>query len=760
MNSDEARLLIEAWNYFDSHPKEKFWEGLPGISRDEFYRLMPVITGIENLVEAKNYLGRVAQGRISETVPGTIIEKAKEGEIPKPYLEDARRATASVRAWLKNIKPKGQESLAFRQVAAAQVKAELARIEESRTERPKIETAPLKTPAPIPETIATSFPPEESVPFGIKITPAELKAFGESVGKAGGIPFKLVSFFAPPKVLARTPQATAALASAMSLSQISAKAQDLPEIEKKHFLRIVENLRQAEFSFYGQVRLSRTIISVREITILMGPEFGMTQGEAVALVRGGAPSGRGPSFISGVGRQIFGGLAQRAVTKAATKAVTSALTKAEVSITTKAVAVAAGAPAGPVGIAIGLAVGWLVDKAKDLGSWLIRNAPKVAIGLGALLFGTGFALNSSLLMGTGGLVGFGGLVGQAGGVGPALSRAGGFASSVITGITSLAVASIATPLIVALISIPVLVAIILFIINSGAYIVPPSSFSVLEENPHIGIVKEVSPSGPFENSNLPLTVTYTITITAKRGTLTNIGFEHKCGAIAKNSTNSCPAPLPQSIPQEISPVEPYVFTYTQTYSGSSYRDSLVINTFTVTADTPETTGASASGVASIIIGNPPTGCYKVAGTWPANERAAIMAATSNLVGRSPTFVARLCAAYSQVNLYYDPSKVCGVWGCAPGGNVIYFNSAGLGNTHNATYILAHESGHVLAYGSPNLYQAYLAFPGTLGELPVCTYGGTEPAEGFAEAIARYAVGSACLSNEPNNKSFVETHIFR
>jgi len=374
------------------------------------------------------------------------------------------------------------------------------------------------------------------------------------------------------------------------------------------------------------------------------------------------------------------------------------------------VAVAAGAPAGPVGIAIGLAVGWLVDKAKDLGSWLIRNAPKVAIGLGALLFGTGFALNSSLLMGTGGLVGFGGLVGQAGGVGPALSRAGGFASSVITGITSLAVASIAAPLIVALISIPVLVAIILFIINSGAYIVPPSSFSVLEENPHIGIVKEVSPSGPFENSNLPLTVTYTITITAKRGTLTNIGFEHKCGAIAKNSTNSCPAPLPQSIPQEISPVEPYVFTYTQTYSGSSYRDSLVINTFTVTADTPETTGASASGVASIIIGNPPTGCYKVAGTWPANERAAIMAATSNLVGRSPTFVARLCAAYSQVNLYYDPSKVCGVWGCAPGGNVIYFNSAGLGNTHNATYILAHESGHVLAYGSPNLYQAYLAFP--------------------------------------------------
>jgi len=327
-------------------------------------------------------------------------------------------------------------------------------------------------------------------------------------------------------------------------------------------------------------------------------------------------------------------------------------------------------------------------------------------------------------------------------------------------VSNLLIPAFAKPLLIILISVPVTVALILFIINSGAYVVPPSSSSVLEENPFIGVVKEVEPAGPFENSNLPVSVSYAITVTAKRGTITNISFEHKCEAIAEKGTSPCPAPLPETTPLEISPVEPYVYTYTQTYSGASYRDSLVINTFTVTADTPETTGASASGVASIIIGNPPTGCYNIAGTWPANERAAIMAAVSNLIGGSPTYVARLCAAYSQVNLYYDPPKVCGAWGCAPGGNVIYFNSAGLGNTHNATYILAHESGHVLSYGSPNLYQAYLAFPGTLGELPVCTYGGGEPAEGFAEAIARFAVGSSCLANEPNNKLFVETYIFR
>jgi hypothetical protein len=358
----------------------------------------------------------------------------------------------------------------------------------------------------------------------------------------------------------------------------------------------------------------------------------------------------------------------------------------------------------------------------------------------------------------GGLI-MGGLL-LAGGVGPALSSAATGVSGVLTGVLSLTVASIATPLIVALISIPVIVVIILFIINSSAYVVPPSGFSLVEENPYIGVLKEVSPSGPFENSNLPLTVTYTITITARRGALTNIVFDHKCEAMAERSTSDCPAPLPDTAPKTISPVDPYVFTYTQTYSDSRYLDSLVINTFTVTANTPEVQGTTAIGAASLIIGNPPTGCYNVAGNWPTNNRTSIMSAISNLVGNYPSFVTRLCAAYSQVNLYYDPPKVCGAWGCAPGGNIIYFNSGGLGNLRNATYILAHESGHILAYGSPSLYQSYLVFPGTLGELPVCSYGGSAPAEGFAEAIAHYVVSSSCLAGNPNNIKFVETMIFR
>jgi len=605
-----------------------------------------------------------------------------------------------------------------------------------------------KAAAPVAEAAAA-----EGV--GIKITPEALKFFEQSLAKTTEAPFKLATFFSSPKFLSKTPQAKRALASSVSLSKIAKRAESLPEPERRRLLELVENLRQAEFSFFAQTKLSRRIFSVQEITILMGPEVGLSQGKVAALVQGGAPPGKKPSLLG----RLFGGIARRAITKTATKAVTSALTKAGVSITTKTVAAGIGtALGGPIGTALGLAVGWVIDKVlrpliNKITDFISQNKWVLAIPFVAagLILGLPWLTVVGLAMG--------GLL-QAGGVGPALSGAATGVSGVLTGVLSLTVASIATPLIIALISIPLIVAIILFIINSGAYVVPPSGFSLVEENPYIGVLKEVSPSGPFENSNLPLTVTYTITVTAKRGTLTNIVFDHKCEAMAERSTSDCPAPLPDTVPETISPVEPYVFTYTQTYSGSKYQDSLVINTFTVTANTPEVQGTTAIGAASLIIGNPPTGCYNVAGNWPTNDHASIMSAISNLVGNYPSFVTRLCATYSQVNLYYDPPKVCGAWGCAPGGNVIYFNSGGLGSLRNATYILAHESGHVLAYGSPSLYQSYLVFPGTLGELPVCSYGGSAPAEGFAEAISHYAVSSSCLSGNPNNIKFVETMIFR
>jgi hypothetical protein len=474
-----------------------------------------------------------------------------------------------------------------------------------------------------PEALVAEAAVAEGV--GIKITPEALKFFEQSLGKTAGAPFKLISFFSSPKFLSDTPQTKKALASATSLPKIAKKAEALPESERRRLLELVENLRQAEFSFFAQTKLSRRIFSVREITILMGPEVGLAQGEVAALVQGGAPPGKKPSLLG----RLFGGIAQKAISKTATKAVTSALTKAGISITSEAAAATIGQVVFPipgVGVVIGLIVNWLIDKGKDLLSWLKRNAPKVAIGLGALLFGGGFVLQSTILMGAGGALAAGGFVGQAGGVGPALSNAATGVFGALTSILSLAVASIATPLIVALISIPVIVAIILFIINSGAYIVPPKpGVSGAIESPYIGVEKEIVKvldknnkeinieTEEISNDRLPIKVSYKVNVKAKKGTLTNITFENICRVTKDGPPPTCTVPTPSETPDFISPVEDFVFEYEKDYKPPDYQDTFVADIFTVTADAPEQKGAVAATSAVVKVGEPPEECPH---EWP------------------------------------------------------------------------------------------------------------------------------------------------
>ena len=688
----------------------------------------------------KEILVAIAAEQISPTTPKDL----------ETLIEDAQKREAALEAAEKTGEKRTEEFIAA---------AEKAAKTKAQTKTPPV---PPEPQAAAPETAAPS-PTEAPVSLGIKITPEAGKVLQKVTSRIATAPFRAAVSFAGPTLTADEPGRAAALsllARGVTSEHVEKKLGEVDTKSQEKLQSLVKAIKAEEQFFSVQTRLLKQAFPVKEITFLLSPESGLTQTQVAIFFkpqeRGGFEAVPRRSFFGDLanrfGSQLFGKASSNFLKKGAEKVATKVAGKVATKLATEAATTAVAAAAGPPGW-VTKVIAWLATEIgpKVLG-WIkkhFKDILGVSLVAGGVLVGGGAGMAVAL---GGGLIWLGGA-----GLTTAGQYAGGFLSFFVS---NLLIPAFAKPLLIILISVPVTVALILFIINSGAYVVPPSSSSVLEENPFIGVVKEVEPAGPFENSNLPVSVSYTITVTAKRGTITNISFEHKCEAIAEKGTSPCPAPLPETTPLEISPVEPYVYTYTQTYSGASYRDSLVINTFTVTADTPETTGSSARGVASIIIGNPPTGCYNIAGTWPANERAAIMAAVSNLIGGSPTYVARLCAAYSQVNLYYDPPKVCGAWGCAPGGNVIYFNSAGLGNTHNATYILAHESGHVLSYGSPNLYQAYLAFPGTLGELPVCTYGGGEPAEGFAEAIARFAVGSSCLANEPNNKLFVETYIFR
>ncbi len=469
-------------------------------------------------------------------------------------------------------------------------------------------TAPATPETPVAEAAVT-----EGV--GIKITPEALKFFEQSLGKTAGAPFKLISFFSSPKFLSETPRAKRALASSVSLPKITRRAGGLPESERRRLLELVENLRQAEFSFFAQTKLSRRIFSVREITILMGPEIGLGQGEVVSLIQGGVPQGKKPSLLG----RLFGGIARRAITKAATKAVTSALTKAGISITTKTVTAGIGTViGGPIGTALGLAVGWVIDKIlgpliNKITDFISQNKWVLAIPfvMAGLISGIPLLTAGGLLMG--------GLL-LVGGVGPALSSAATGVSSVLTGILSLVVASIATPLIVALISVPLIVALILFIINSGAYIVPPKTavFTGIVESPYIGVEKTVTPdclNRKEKNKvcpNLPGTVTYSIEIKAKKGTLTNVQFENKYQVLGDGSESALPDIPDLDIPQTISPVESFTFNYSLPF-GNGLDDSIVLDTLTITADAPEQSGAMASDVASVIIGNPPASSCPILG---------------------------------------------------------------------------------------------------------------------------------------------------
>ena len=341
-------------------------------------------------------------------------------------------------------------------------------------------------------------------------------------------------------------------------------------------------------------------------------------------------------------------------------------------------------------------------------------------------------------------------------------------------IASTITVTIATPVIVAIFVFPFIVVLVLFIINSGAYLVPPDKFSLVAENPFVEVRKKAAPGGPFANGDLPLKITYTITITAKKGALTNISFGHACQVIKKTNGFECPHPLPTEIPTEISPASPFVFTYEATYSGDSYQDALVLNTFSITADTDEAKGTSSSSSVAIIIGNPPASCYKLTGSWPSEFEANLKAAIAYLISNHPNYLTKLCSVNGNIReiiISYDPSATT-YWGWATSANTITLYPGGLHNSTDATYILAHESAHLLSWRSPSFLDMYDSSSAVQAERPYCSYSATGNSyygsfEGFAEAAALYGSPKTfyCMhfsfkDSYPNSWKFENDVIFK
>lgn len=251
--------------------------------------------------------------------------------------------------------------------------------------------------------------------------------------------------------------------------------------------------------------------------------------------------------------------------------------------------------------------------------WLMLGASVISLGLNAIPLAALF-----------GLAALGFATAIAGGV----AIAGGILgllSAIWIAIMAIIVPAIAIPLIIAVILTPLIIVFILFIINSSALIVPPHTDFIPGEvkSPYIEVVKTVksadsskcqpnSTNPSFldcENDELPISVEYKVTITAKRGTLTNISFQNTCSVTKDGSVPSCNHPTP-SPPSLISATQPFTYTYTQDYSND-FRDSLVIDNFTVTADveSEQIFDTVSVGTASVQIGNPPTSCPS---GWPVN----------------------------------------------------------------------------------------------------------------------------------------------
>jgi hypothetical protein len=479
-----------------------------------------------------------------------------------------------------------------------------------------------------------------------------------------------------------------------------------------------------------------------------------------------------------VGTEVASTLATEATAGAVTT--TAATVGTEVAATATGAAVGTGAgiaigqvvvPIPVVGAAIGAVVGWVAGKIpwKKIKEWSAVIVGGL-VGLVALPFvGAGTAIGIGI-GGTAITAAFGGGVG-----GLTLGGVGGGILSFFKTLGTLTLGAIGTPILITLLVFPLAVALILFIINSGAYVVPGDASIANSANPYIGVEKTATPSGQLTS---PTLITYTVTITAKKDALSAINFSNTCQGIKKGGGNidcknleQIPAP-----PASISPGSPFTFSFTSNYN-SKFQDMLVSDTITVDAKSNEGGRVTDVGSASVCFGNCPLDCFAFpekywgGGNDVQNLKSLLTGAASTLASQYPNFAQKACAA-GTVNLCYNPGAfAAGFFGFHEHSSTcdIDFNirSAAYGPegvlfllTHEATHHIQAIAGHYLVEFEDRVAPT---------EPSVCTYGGSVSEESMAEGDALYVArpiidaNFACLTNYqsqyPKHYNFAKSVMF-
>jgi hypothetical protein len=352
--------------------------------------------------------------------------------------------------------------------------------------------APQEAPA-VPATTATASSSEEISAVGIKITPQAGKVFEKFTNRIASAPVRAAIAFAGPTIAVREGGATAGAltlwARGIKSESLEKEASKLETKDAKKFTQLVNSIKNIETSNSIQTKIIQRSFPIRDITLLLGPETGLTQAQVSVFFN--PPEGGGISavprrsflgnLLAGAGQQVFG--------KIASKAVSGLITKAAGAAAAEGVGAGIGtAVGGPVGTAVGYAISWISNKVVGRVLDFLREHRDVAY---AILFvpvaGAGIVFGIPILTVAGGV---GVAVSLTGGTGAAVAGLGGALQGLFGALGSIFVTSIATPVLVALISIPVVVALILFIINSGAYIVPPSPFAETPFGPGIECSEE------------------------------------------------------------------------------------------------------------------------------------------------------------------------------------------------------------------------------------------------------------------------------
>ncbi len=625
----DALILLEGLDYLIENPNVQSWKGT---SRISFLGSLSEIFLTDDIGQIRKDLEIISSGQISSnTTPQDVLERAANQNITKENLEvRVQEQRSQVKYWVSKLKERVAEQKTIEnqvkktETTGATGKETINQKQTKTTPQQKPKEVPIKEKLSTKEAVIPVTGKEEigkETPVKQKLENIQIKF---DVKETGGVeerlnatqPFLAASLKTQQSEFIDLNPSLNLISKGISSKNLERASNSLPEgPEKESLFRISYTMKEIEKIFPDEISRFKNYTSIENLeiqisksdftptqnNILLKPNINSFGGytafddsSSVEDIAGFAKDQvldkASDAILSKVKTQIGGKLANSALGKAVSS-LSSKLTSSAIGKTISALGAKIGAAFGNiVGAIVGAIAGWIAEKLLPFLQKIKDGAKKVAKGAIATV-ATIIFLPISL-----------------------------FASSFVT------------TFLITIITLPILVAIIMFIINSGAYVVPakPSTISAQELiSPYIDVIKTANPAGPFKNSELPLEIEYTVEIKAKKSGLTNIQINDNCTVTKKNSSPSCPSissgtkiPTGDEIPENITTSQSFSFKYKRSYSSPTFEDSLIIDTISVVADVPEQKNVESASSAIIKIGNPPEQCpsgWPISGVYPLTQ---------------------------------------------------------------------------------------------------------------------------------------------